>query len=190
MKNISILAVLAVILLGLCGCAQPEQVVSSDPVCIPNANADQVMEAAQSVLTGMQFSIEKYDFQANYIRTRPLSGAQFFQLFRGDNASSYTAAESNLYSLRRTVEMEMTPFANRVCVTCRVFVQQLSLPEQPLVGTTRMASAFTHSSLTRQSLQIEGDQLENMEWLDRGLDRALEQKIIKKIKEKLEKGQK
>lgn len=186
MKNVLISAVLTGFLL-LGGCGQPEQMVSSDPVCIPGASADQAMQAAQKVLTGMQFSIEKYDFDARYIRTRPLSGAQFFQVFRGDNASSYAATEANIYSLRRTVEMEITPMEKRTCLECRVYVQQLSIPERPLTGTTRMAGNYTDSSQSWQSLRLDNDQLENMEWLDRGLDRALEQKIVGKIKAILEK---
>ena len=116
MKNVSIWMVLAVCLLVLVGCGQPQQQVSSDPVCLPKVTGDQAMEAAQKVLIGMQFPIEKYDFEARYIRTRPLSGAQFFQLFRGDNASGYAAAEANLYSLRRTVELEVTPQDGRTCL--------------------------------------------------------------------------
>lgn len=189
MKNVLMTAFLAVFLVVFAGCGQPEQMVSSDPVCLPGVQTDQVMEAAQVVLTRMQFSIEKYDLEARYLRTRPLSGAQFFQLFRGDNASSHTAAEANLYSLRRIVELDVTPFADQVCIQCRVFVQQLSIPEKPLEGTMSIAGSFTHSSYREQSLALDGEQLEKMEWLDRGLDRALEQKIVQTIKETMEKEQ-
>lgn len=188
MKNISIAAVSVLVSLCVCGCGQPRQVVSTDPVCLPQVNSDQVMEAAYVVLTDMQFSIEKYDFEARYLRTRPLSGAQFFQVFRGDNASSYAAVEANMYSLRRTVEIEVTPFANRACIQCRAMVQQLSIPEKPLVGTSRMARQYTLGGRGDQSLQLDRQQAQQMEWLDCGADRALEEKIIEKIKQRLDKG--
>ncbi|MHC4927001.1 MAG: hypothetical protein ACYTER_06660 [Planctomycetota bacterium] len=188
MKNISIWMLLGIISLFLCGCGQPEQLVSTDPVCLPEVSSDTVMEAANAVLSDMQFSIEKYDFDACYIRTRPLSGAQFFQVFRGDNASSYTAAEANIYSLRRVVEIEITPFANRTCIQCRAMVQQLSIPEKPLVGTTRMAGQYTTGGARNQTLALDPQQAEQIEWLDRGPDRALENKIIEKIKQRIEKG--
>lgn len=189
MKNVSIWMILAAISLFLSGCGRPEQIISTDPVCLPKISSDAAMKAAHTVLSEMQFSIEKYDFEARYIRTRPLSGAQFFQVFRSDNASSYTAAEANMYSLRRVVEIEVTPFANRTCIQCRAMVQQLSIPEKPLVGTTHMAGQYTGSTLRNQTLQMDPQQAEQTEWLDRGADRALEEKIIEKIKKQIEKEQ-
>ena len=184
MKNITILACGAVLLFSFAGCSRPQQVVSSDPVCLPKIDLDRAMEAARTTLQEMQFSIEKYDLEARYIRTRPLSGAQFFQLWRQDNASAYTSAEANLKSLRRIVEIEATPYPNRTCIECRVYVQQLSLPEQPVEGVISMAAGYTDSSAIKQTLRLESEQLKKMEWLDKGLDRALEQKILEKIRRK------
>ena len=182
MKNVSILAIMGLVVV-FAGCSAPEQMVSSDPVCLPGVEVPEAMDAARTVLDRMQFTMEKYDVQAHYIRTRPLSGAQFFQVWRQDNASSYTSAEANLKSLRRVVEIEVNPFANRACVSCRVYVQQLSLPEEPIEGITRMAGSYTKSGPSKQTLVLRGDQLEEMEWLDKGFDRELEQKILEKIKE-------
>ena len=184
MKNVSIFAIMVLVVL-LAGCSAPEQILSSDPVCLPGIEVPETMEVARTVLDRMQFTMEKYDTQARYLRTRPLSGAQFFQIWRQDNASAYTSAEANLKSLRRIVEMEFSPFANRTCIKCRVYVQQLSLPEEPIEGVLRMAGNYTDSSSSNQTLRLEGRQLEKMEWLDKGLDRALEQKILEKIKEEV-----
>ncbi len=182
MKKTSILILVGVLLFSLNGCGKPEQVVSSDPLCLPGVNVPDAMEAAQDVLDQMQFSIEKYDPQARYIRTRPLSGAQFFQVWRQDNASAYTAAEANVHSLRRIVEIEAVPYANRTCLDCRVYVQQLSIPEKQIKGVISMAGAYTDSSTSTQTLSLDDEQLQKMEWLDKGLDRALEKKILDKIK--------
>ena len=183
MKNISILAIVGLVVFLFTGCSAPEQVVSSDPVCLPGVEVPEAMEAARTVLDRLQFTTEKYDVEARYIRSRPLSGAQFFQVWRQDNASAYTSAEANLKSLRRIVEMELSPFANRTCIKCRVYVQQLSLPEEPIEGVMRMAGSYTKSGSSKQTLVLRGDQLEEMEWLDKGFDRELEQKILEKIKE-------
>ena len=185
MKNISILAMVGAILFLMAGCSPSQQVVSSDPVCLPGIEISKAMETARTVLDRMQFTMQKYDVEARYIRTRPLSGAQFFQVWRQDNASAYTSAEANLKSLRRIVEMQITPDANRTCIECRVYVQQLSIPEEPVEGVLRMAGSYTKSSSSNQTLRLEGDQLEEMEWLDKGLDRALEKKILDKIKQEM-----
>lgn len=184
MKNITILIMVGLLLLLFAGCSRPQQVVSSDSVCLPQVSVDKAMDAARTVLEKMQFSIEKYDPDVYYIRTRPLSGGQFFEFWRQDNASGYDAAQSNLQSIRRIVEIEATPYANRTCLECRVYVQQLSLPETPLKSTHRMANSFTNSSATYQTLQLDRGQVQKMEWLDKGLDRELEQKILNKIRGK------
>jgi hypothetical protein len=185
MKNIVSIVLITGLVFSAAGCSRPREVVSSDPVCLPRINTSAAMEAARAVLEDMRFSIEKYDPDALYIRTRPLSGAQFFEFWRQDNASAYTAARANLQSLRRVVEIEATPYPDRTCLECRVYVQKLSLPEQPIRGSKRLAETYTESSATQQSLQIEPKQLEQMEWLDAGLDRDLEQKILTKIREKV-----
>ncbi|MBL7215613.1 MAG: hypothetical protein ISS71_08040 [Phycisphaerae bacterium] len=184
MKNITILTVVVGLQILFTGCSRPQQVISSDPVCLPQIDVSRAMQAARTVLEEMQFSVEKYDPEARYIRTRPLSAAQFFQVWRQDNASPYTSAQANLQSLRRIVEVEATPYANRTCLECRVYVQQLSLLEEPIVGAWGTAGSYTSSSSTYQTLRVESEQLEKMEWLDKGLDRALEQKILSKIRGK------
>lgn len=185
MKNVTILALAVVVLAGLGGCSRPERAAVTEPLCLAQMDVDRAMLSARTVLEQMHFSIEKYDPDVRFIRTRPLSGAQFFELWRQDNASASTAARANLQSLRRIVEIEATPYANRTCLSCRVTVQQLSLPETPIMGTRRLAGIYTdNSSTTYQTLLLDEDQLEQMEWLDAGEDRALEQKIIDKIREK------
>lgn len=186
MSKIMIFAA-ALCLLTVGGCGRPNQVVSSDPVCL-DFTAEQMMGAARSVLDGMQFGIEKDDPQSFYLRTRPLAGAQYFEFWRRDNADAYTAARSNLHSLRRTVEIELYPGEETTCMACRVTVQRLSIPERQIVGMAGMAGTFTTSSAGKQTMSVSEKQLARMEWIDEGPDRALEQKILKEIKRKLVKG--
>jgi hypothetical protein len=182
-----LICVISLCLMCFVGCGKPTQVVSSDPVCLP-FSTEQLMDAARDVLDEMHFTLEKDDPQSRYLRTRPLSGAQFFQFWRHDNADAYASAQSNLHSLRRIVEMEFSPGPDTVCMACRVQVQRLSIPERPIEGTHNMGAAFTDSDNNRQTVQIDEKQLEKMEWLDAGPDRALEQKIVKQIEKKLQRG--
>jgi hypothetical protein len=168
------------------GCGRPRQVVSSDPVCL-NYSTEQMMEAAKSALKEMHFNLEKDDPQSLYIRTRPLAGAQYFQFWRQDNADAYTAARSNLHSLRRIVEIEIYPGPDTTCMACRVQVQKLSIPEKPIAGMAGMAGTFTTGGSSRQSMAVDEKQLAQMEWLHEGPDRALEQKILNEIKRQLAK---
>lgn len=173
-------------LLGFAGCGRPQQVVSSDPVCLA-VTKQEAMEAAAKTLEEMHFRLEKNDPEIGYIRTRPLAGGQFFQFWRQDNADAYMTSQANLHSLRRTVDMEFEP-GQTICIRCRVQVERLSLPERPIVGMRNVAAAFTESEQTMQSIAVQKEQLEKMEWLDAGLDRGLEQKILKRVTRKIQKG--
>ncbi|RKY10659.1 MAG: hypothetical protein DRP56_00415 [Planctomycetota bacterium] len=170
------------------GCGSEQQVVSDEPVCLSNTLTDQAMEAAQAVLLKMHFDIEKYDTQARYIRTRPLSGAQFFEIWRQDNASASSAAQANLHTLRRVVELDFTPQNTTTCIQCRAQVLRLSIPERPIEGASRMGGAFTESSSRYQTLEVDQHKQAQIEWIDAGTDHDLEQKILKLIQRNIEKG--
>jgi hypothetical protein len=188
MKKILFTISLLVVLVTFSGCASRQQAVSDDPVCLSNTLTDQVMEAAQTVLLRMHFEIEKYDTDARYIRTRPLSGAQFFEIWRQDNASAASAAQANLYSLRRVVELEFSPQNTTTCVQCRVQVLRLSIPERPIEGANRMAGIHTESSARYQTLEVDHHKQAQVEWIDAGPDHDLERKILERIQQDIEKG--
>ena len=170
------------------GCGSEQQAVSDDPVCLSNTLTPQAMEAAQAVLLKMHFEIEKYDTDARYIRTRPLSGAQFFEIWKRDNASASSAAQANLYSLRRIVELDFTPQNTMTCVQCRAQVLRLSIPERPIEGATRMGGAYTESSSRYQTLEVDRHKQAQIEWIDAGADHDLQRKIINLIQKDIEKG--
>ena len=188
MKKVLIVLTICAIPLISCGCASQGQVVAADPLCLQDANELTLMEAAHDVLRGMQFRIEKYDTQAGYIRTSPLAGGQFIEPWSQDNASGFAAAQSNLQSIQRTVEVEVYPSGDTACVRCAVEVRRLSLPEKPIAGMAMMPGSLTDSNAIQQELTPSKGRMEQMEWIEAGNDRALENKILKKIKNKIKKG--
>ena len=145
------------------------------------------MDAARTVLEKMRFELEKDDPQAHYMRTRPLSGAQFFEFWRHDNASALSAAQANLHSIRRIVELQFTPENMTTCIQCSVQVLRLSMPEQPLEGTGRRGGIYTESNSREQTLEVDSDKRKQIEWLDAGTDASLEQKILTMIQEQIQK---
>ena len=178
--------VLACVLVS--GCASEEFSQPPEPACQPDASVDQAMDAARTILTKMQFKLEKDDPEARYIRTRPLSGAQFFEFWRQDNASAFSAAQANLSSIRRIVEMEFASDNTTTCIQCRVQVLRLSIPEQPLEGAAKMGGIYTKSSSRYQTLEVDSRRAAETEWLDAGADHALERKILKLVQHEIQKG--
>lgn len=188
MKKVLFVTIVTLICVFGLGCASQDLSLAADPVCLPNTSVDQAMESARTVLTKMQFELEKDDPEARYMRTRPLSGAQFFEFWRHDNTSAFSGAQANLHSIRRIVELEFTHENTTTCIQCGVQVLRLSIPEQPLEGTTRMGGIYTESSSRSQTLEVDSHRAAEMEWLDAGPDHALEGEILKLVQRDAQKG--
>jgi hypothetical protein len=186
MKN-GFLLIMSVLAAWAGGCSRVKM-MQAQPVCIEAASQDKLMRACEKMLVSMQFQIEKYDEESGVIRTRPLRGKQFFEFWRSDNASGFDAAESNLQSLQRTAELTFETQASRVCVTCVVDTRRLSLPEEPIQSYYQAAGIYTGSGASKQRLEVKGDRLEEMRWIDLGRDEALEQKMLTKIQRLVKKG--
>jgi hypothetical protein len=163
-----------------------------------------VLQAAQEVLSRMQFPIEKLDVEQGIVRTRPLRGAQFFEFWRRDNASGFDVAEANLQTIRRTVELrveigdtqraapdEARPAADvnspgRVRIVCEVSVQRLSLPENEIPSISQTFRMHSESTATAQRVAVTPQQERAMAWMDSGKDPALAAKILKQVCRRLE----
>jgi hypothetical protein len=139
------------------------------------------MQAARDVLVAMGFRIDKFDVEAGGLTTMPLSGAQFFEVWRGDNAGSYDSAEANLHSIQRVVEMTFTLSEGKVCMLCDARVRRLSLPEREVTGTSDAYSMFTRSSSLLMATRLNPGQQRKMAWVDMGSDGALAARILADI---------
>jgi len=140
-----------------------------------------LMEIAESVLARMYFTIDKADVQSGLIRTKPLSGAQFFEFWRSDNVGTDNALAANLHTIRRTVTLDISQQDGELSVGCNVQVQRLSLPERQVSNSTRVYGMFSQSSVSLQRLKLNPEQKKKMAWIDLGRDSRLEEEILKRI---------
>ena len=170
MKRKALVIGLGYLMVALLGCGtQPMQ--SLEPICVPSSDVQAAMDSAEQVLGQMHFAIDKSDPKQGYIRTKPLTGAQLFEFWRKDTVGQFNTAESNIHTVRRTVEINVSQKNGRVCTDCVVTAERISLPQ-------RDASAlFTRSS---PSLQQEG-----MTWIELGRDSRLEAEILSRLRAKL-----
>jgi len=162
--------------LSLCaGCARSlDGKLEIPDVCAANIDKPQAMQIAEDVLAGMHFAIEKADLDSGLIRTRPLSGAQFFEFWRSDNAGLFNAALANLHSIRRNAEVRIQQRGDRVFVLCDVRIQKLSLPESP--SADRPSPGAPVRRLTSTPEQERG-----ITWIDLGKDTMLSTEILNRI---------
>ena len=160
----------------LAGCAQQQQFKAVEQICVPDTEKAEAMQIAEDVLGQMHFTIAKADPERGYIRTRPLSGAQFFELWRSDNVGALAWAEANLHSIRRIVELDVRGQDEQLCIGCDVKVQRLNLPERQITGSA------PQRFLAKARV---GGQKRGMCWVDLGPDRKLETKILKRIEKRM-----
>jgi hypothetical protein len=187
-KNITSIFVLRFVVLSLlaAGCGERQQHPAAEPILANNINRLRVMETAEDVLVKMHFTIDKAIVEAGYIRTKPLSGAQFFEFWRSDNVGKDNRLASNLHSIRRTAEVNIGEKGEDLTIRCRVKMQRLSLPEREVSSGARAYNLFSMSNRALQTLQLHPEQKADMSWTDLGGDEQLAAEILRRIELRIE----
>jgi len=169
------------------GCAAPQRAVPEDQsVNIADISMAEAMSAAEAVLGGMHFVIEKTDPVQGIIRTRPLTGGQFFELWRSDNVGPAQGLEANLHTLRRSAELHVRPSGDQIHIDCTVRVQRLSLPANKVASVSQAYRMYSRSTPTLQRLELEPGQKQDLTWIDLGEDPALAERILKRIARRIQ----
>ena len=145
----------------------------------------EAMSVAEAALGRMHFVIEKADPQRGIIRTKPLTGAQFFEFWRSDNVGPARVVEANLHTLQRSVELRLQPDGGQIRIDCHVHVQRLSLPANEVASVSQAYRMYSKSTPTIQRLELEPGQQEDLAWIDLGEDRALAERILKRVAERI-----
>ncbi len=170
-------------------CGQKHRSEAVGQICLAGVHKQEAMQAAEECLSKMHFAIDKADTEQGYIRTRPLSGAQWFEFWRSDNVGSFNEAEANIQDIRRTIELNFGPLDSRLCIGCVVTVQRLSLPERKITSGAQAYNMFTKSSGGVQQLELSNAQKKAAVWLDLGRDEALETEILNRLENQITKTQ-
>lgn len=176
---------LVLLLLGatlLSGCAtQQPRGEAEQTVEISGVTTAKAVEAAETVLRQMRFAIEKADAEAGVVRTLPLTGGQFFEFWRSDNATPAYSLEANLHTLRRSVLVKVAEADGILQVRCTIRVQRLSLPGNEVASVSQAYRIHSHSTRTTQRIDPDPAQKGDMSWIDLGDDPKLAAEILRKI---------
>lgn len=168
------------------GCATAQKPGPRDgSVNVADISMAEAMEAAEVTLSRMHFVVEKADPAAGVIRTKPLTGAQFFEFWRSDNVGLAQTAEASLHTLRRWVELRIQPSDGQVRIDCAVRVQRLSLPANEIASVSQTYRMYSASTPTIQRLELGPEQQEGLAWIDLDDDPALAERILQRIIERI-----
>ena len=119
------------------------------------------------------------------MRTRPLAGGQFFEVWRQDNRGGYNKGMANLHSIQRTAELKFSENNGQMCINCNVKLERLSIPEKETDSAARAYYMFSDSKEESQTLKLNKEQKEKMDWVNLGRDNGLEEYILKKVDKRL-----
>lgn len=181
------------------GCAAQQEFEAREQICQDNIEKDEAMKIARDVLTGMYFTIDKSDFDRGYIRTRPLAGGQFFEIWRQDNRSAHDVVESSLHTIQRVAELNFTPLevpevppltgftqnAGGLCIDCEITVRRLSLPGREVDSAAGAHTMFSRSSSLLRKLELSDEQKKGATWVDLGADPGLQTEILNRIEKQI-----
>lgn len=176
------------VVFAVTGCQKTSQIEAVSPLCTEGVSVEEFMQAAEKELYRIGFELEKYDVADGILITRPLRGGQFFEFWRGDNASGQGFAESNMHSIRRIVQLRFLPDTEGVCMECRTQVQRLSMDADVVQGGNSLAGQFTESNERQQRLGVKQESQNATTWIELGSDAALERKILTRIEKRITKG--
>lgn len=167
------------------GCATQQEFEAREQICQDNIEKDEAMKIARDVLTGMYFTIDKSDFDHGYIRTRPLAGGQFFEIWRQDNRSAHDVVESSLHTIQRVAELNFTQNAGGLCIDCEITVRRLSLPGREVNSAAGAHTMFSRSSSLLRKLELSDEQKNDATWVDLGADPGLQTEILNRIEKQI-----
>lgn len=167
------------------GCATQQEFEAREQICQDNIEKDEAMKIAKDVLAGMYFTIEKSDFDRGYIRTKPLAGGQFFEIWRQDNRSAHDVVESSLHTIQRVAELNFTQNAGGLCIDCEITVRRLSLPEREVNSAARAHTMFSRGSSLLRKLELSDEQKKGATWVGLGADPRLQTEILNRIEKQI-----
>jgi hypothetical protein len=186
-RNIAFICGTLSVVCGLlmAGCAEQQQYQTAQPLLMKNINKTQAMEIAEDILVKMHFTIDKANNEIGLIKTKPLTGAKSFEFWRSDSVGANNQLLSDLHSIRRIVELNITEQNNGLNIACNAEVYRLSLPEREIRSSAHAYDLFSTSSSGLQKMLITPEQKADMTWIDLGKDQQLAAEILKRIEQQI-----
>ena len=170
--------------LAAAGAGCKEALRLENPLALRGVDADTAESEARRVLEELRFEIEYPEASKGRIATRGLTGASWFEFWRGDTIGAEQRIESSLHTTRRRVTVAITPVASGSEVFVQVTKERLTAPNQgpESIGQTYSLYDFEISKM------FEPDEVAPTynKWLDVGRDDLLEQEILARLERRLQ----
>ena len=146
---------------------------------VTEANPDCVWESIQETLRQRGFRLDRVDREAGVITTMPETSQHFFEFWRRDVDTRPDFWEASFNTMRRWVQVTMTPSGTGADVTVIVHKERLSSLDRQF-NSTGAAYKYFGAELPATTGQ-ERVTPENDRWVNRGRDLAMEQLYLAEI---------
>ena len=187
--NKSLLLMACAALIFSAGCGKQQQYEVIERICVPDVGRAEVLDTAEDVLVDMHFTVDKLDVEGGFLKTRPLSGGQFFEFWRSDSVGAFNFAEANLHSIQRIAELHIrrgrSQQGRQLCIYCDVKTRRLSLLQPQAGSNSQSMQIFPGNKSLMRKLKPGDDQRNVMSWVDLGSDTRLATVILNRIKNKM-----
>jgi len=137
-------------------------------------------QASRHVLIGYHFHLDRQDSRAGVITTWPMTGKQFFEVWRSDAAQAVDTAESTLQTIYRAVRVTIRQrYDGRGYEpVVEVLVTRSDKPTNGISSTSEAYDMFTKRQKKKNKLT--GEQ-EAAQMVELGNNRALEARLTAQI---------
>jgi hypothetical protein len=155
---------------------------------------ERLFVAAEDALRELQFRIDRIDYRAGLLTTRPMVSKQFFELWRADAQTWDDVTESSIATIRRTVRIDFTRTEDGFYhATPRVLIERQTLAEQRITSAVSYRRVFSgeinpqrRARGTRES--DVGIALPSRYWTPTGRDAALEQMLARSVQQRVDRS--
>jgi hypothetical protein len=133
-----------------------------------------------------QFIIDRTDFRAGVITTRPMVSPQFFEVWRSDYGTFSDLVQSSLQTIRRTIRFELSRSEDGVFTARpKVLVEKLSLVPRRITAEVQYIYVFSPLGNDTTFKTPQGVIVPTRYWYAIGRDEAMEKQLADQIAHKL-----
>ena len=145
------------------------------------AEMDALWDTTLEVLRRYRFHVDRRDRTSGVITTLPENSGHWFEFWRQDTVTPYSAVESSVQTINRDVTINISP-SNRPdarVLSLKVAKTQLSAPERQV--TNAVAARRIFSQMTPVQSGDVPSREATTEWIPLGRDPHLEQRMLARI---------
>ncbi|HYE18493.1 MAG TPA: hypothetical protein VEA69_08615 [Tepidisphaeraceae bacterium] len=167
------------------------------PVQVRATDFEAAVDAAKDVIRNYLFEVDRVDYRAGLVTSRPLVSKQVFEVWRPDTGTVGQALDNTLATIRRTIHVDIDRNPDQTfTLNPKVLVERLSLQERRLTDVVQYRQAFTGpvgSRGTASRAQFARDADEETDasllpvryWYATGRDTPMESEVAAKLRDRL-----